>query len=1366
MPIKKTKAVDAKFQKSMVGFYNAIKANNELIQKLLEVGLSNESISVLFPTLKKLDFDREFNEAAPGRNMQYSTFKSTGGGGLDLPFLTVEQLQMLFSAITGTPNAADVRQFNAFLARLDGRAALVQENVDQNIALVDALGLSYDRFSDYGEVFASVISGLVQVSGILNLYEPSDRTDTTIPPAIFTGDPINGQPITDIATLKKVIKTGDPTLIRDLVIQIINVICQNNDDVRQRFITNFTTATNRQGHKASNTAALAAAINHALISQNLRTGEEFTARNTIIHGPQEELTATKLNIIIGLIKRFLNRLGFYFGGTVYDTPADPSQQPIGRYDPNLNSQTLPNQALPEMQRAIDLATQKLQSEVVENDAGNVYTNIINYLLKSRRIPENDTVTFQLVIDIIIKFYSGLKGNKYSTGRADNAFNIIMEIYDALSQEINDMAPRPPSSSNEASPPPDAGAVRTLWNNFSTFISGNGAFIREIAALVLIPDANKVRQAIEKVLDEFRLSQSGQIVPPSSSLSRDTPATGTPATPAIPETQAIPATGTPATPATQQPVSTLGSATFINNLVDTQITAQTIQPQADKIELDRLIIEYEREIARQQYGLTQEATAHARALIRRIRELQNKLIDQSVTDTSQRQRQRESNVEEKKENTSGLTPQQLKIVEDDMNKTIRQDDLEDDDDGEGDDLINDAVDRALTQSAKADADLNDAKLDDQLDEDDFDESMSLLGRVPRSQLPRRSRMSGIRARLPNMPNASDIRARLPNMPNISRPRITLPRIPRPSMPAGWANNFRLTRQYLYVTNNNVIRMFNDHNSALNYARQDAGENVDTIRIVTRYGLYYRTGTPAPKSRSRPRSNIPQLPPGMGGGDGGDPGDDPNNDPDAFEDPDLRNAYNNNERFRGLSAKAWARLLGAIFVIGTGAVTIDQLIKSNQDINKDGTTSPPSGGDSGDTSNVPKVPTKPPSTGGGGGGGGKPDDNFFPDQYSKLNHSELWDSIGLGSVIDTYNGYVDEYNKARKDKSLTNTDVKILNKKINNFYGKFAEATNTPTLPELVKARSIYDNLRKEYDTASEKGLSFSSIIMIYKNLRDAANHVDQLTSKYLDIENGLFGTAKSKDDADVTIDDHDDAFANITTKANTSMGGKAKALVDPGSKILSKGMIERIARKLNNQANADQGVNEELQRFDAFSMVKDYDYPTGLGTIEDNPLMRRNKEYEIKQYLTANPNPRPYNVPSRERLERVSKTDGTEYFMAIQNTNGVHENPNYVPMGKEVKFSNPNDTCGSKFEKSKLFNPPVAPKKKNVPTGSNMIRSGPYQGVNVDQYYQYGSVEYKHNEKFNKYPLTDMQPDQKPKQHYKIAAKLIKKSRVPDTYSLK
>ena len=343
---------------------------------------------------------------------------------------------------------------------------------------------------------------------------------------------------------------------------------------------------------------------------------------------------------------------------------------------------------------------------------------------------------------------------------------------------------------------------------------------------------------------------------------------------------------------------------------------------------------------------------------------------------------------------------------------------------------------------------------------------------------------------------------------------------------------------------------------------------------------------------------------------------------------------------------------------------------------------------------------------------------------------------------------------------------MNKRINDFYGKFAEATNTPTLPELVKARSIYDNLRKEYDKASENGLSFSSIIGIYKNLKAAANHVDDLTSKYLDIENGLFGTAKSKDDGDVTIDDHDDAFANITTKANTSMGGKAKALVDPGSKILSKGMIERIARKLNNQANADQGVNEELQRFDAFSMVKDYDYPTGLGTIEDNPLMRRNKEYEIKQYLTANPNPRPYNVPSRERLERVSKTDGTEYFMAIQNTNGIHENPNYVPMGKEVKFSNPNDICGSKFEKSKLFNPPVAPKKKNVPTGSNMIRSGPYQGVNVDQYYQYGSVEYKHNEKFNKYPLTNMQPDQKPKHHYKVEAKLIKKSRVPDTYSLK
>ena len=123
-------------------------------------------------------------------------------------------------------------------------------------------------------------------------------------------------------------------------------------------------------------------------------------------------------------------------------------------------------------------------------------------------------------------------------------------------------------------------------------------------------------------------------------------------------------------------------------------------------------------------------------------------------------------------------------------------------------------------------------------------------------------------------------------------------------------------------------------------------------------------------------------------------------------------------------------------------------------------------------------------------------------------------------------------------------------------------------------------------------------------------------------------------------------------------------------------------------------------------------------------------------------------------------------MSIQNTDGIYENPNYVPMGKDVTFSNPNDIYGSKFDKSILFNPPVAPKKKNIATGSNMIRSGPYQGINKDPCYQYGSIQYKHNEKFNRYPLTDMQPEQKPKKHYKIEAKLIKKSRVPDTYSLK
>ena len=1341
MPIKKTKAVDAKFQKAMVEFYNAIKSNNELVQKLLEIGFSLESIDVL--GIKKLDFDTEFHEANPGLNMQYSGFKATGGGGLDLPFLTVEQLQQMFSAITGTPLAANVTEFNQFLARIQVRTNIINGRIAsiRRPVLAEFLPSELPSDSRLVETFSLVVSQLAQRSGVLNVYMPNTRTDRT-PPALPPG---STDPVTSSKKLKELInktqKSPDQIhKIRQLLIAIINIICHGSDDIKERFKAKVRELL---AGARTETTAFSNVIGNFLSREALSLGDEYKGRTTEVKG-NEEITSTKLGLIIGLIKQYLQQLGFYFGGVVFDID-DPNGP---RYDPNLNSQPIPDQALPIDQRNYDPDTQKTPNEQLEARATAVFNRIIANI-KQRGDYTGDTLG--VVIDIIQSIYSKLQKN-YSTADEEKAYNDILTLYNQIIIAINQRLKTEPTSIGESFQSRALNLFRRIYDGIQRpvnvvidGVSTNRDFLMDLAKLVLVPNPDRVRKVINEILDEFRLSQSGQIVPPTSSLARDPPTTNTTTTTTTTTTTIAPATAPATTPQvttapattpqvttaevpTPQPTSTFGTSTYINNLVDLNVTTNMTEQDAKQIEQDRQAEEKRRTLSAQKkienYKMLVLATKYASTI-------------------------------EKED----LTEAESKEATDIAVRYYNQSRL---------------FDRALEN--KYDSDSDDSINSDDLDYDNMDYSdVPLLGVGEANRPPQPSRISAIRERLPNMPNMSNIRARLPNRPNM--PRITLPRVPAPRMPAGWANNFRLTRQYLYVTNNNVVRMFNDHNDALLYAQQDDGVNVDAVRIVTRYGLYYRTGTPVPKSRSRPRSNIPQLPAGMGGGDGGDPDDDPNNDPDAFEDPDwngdpdLRNAYNNNERFRGLTAKQWAKLLAVIFVLSTGAVTIDDLIKSEQDINKDGTTSPPSGGgggggDSGGTSSVPRVPTKPPSTGGGGGGGGKPDDNFFPDQYSKLNHSELWDSIGLGSVIDTYNGYVDQYNKSRKDKSLTNADIKILNKKITDFYGKFAEATNTPTLPELVKARSIYDNLRKEYDKASENGLSFSSIIMLYKNLRDAANHVDDLTSKYLDIENGLFGTAKSKDDSDVTIDDHDDAFANITTKANTSMGGKAKALVDPGSKILSKGMIERIARKLNNQANADQGVNEELQRFDAFSMVKDYDYPTGLGTIEDNPLMRRNKEYEIKQYLTANPNPRPYNVPSRERLERVSKTDGTQYFMAIQNTNGVHENPNYVPMGKEVKFSNPNDICGSKFEKSKLFNPPVAPKKKNVPTGSNMIRSGPYQGVNVDQYYQYGSVEYKHNEKFNKYPLTDMQPDQKPKQHYKIAAKLIKKSRVPDTYSLK
>ena len=185
MPIKKTKAVDAKFQKGMVGFYNAVKSNNELVQKFLEIGLSLQSIEVF--GLKRLDFDREFHEANPDLNLSMSTKGgnfSGGGGTPDMPFLTVEELQRLFSVITGTRAAADTQQFHIFLTNLQTRTTTIEGRVAQVTPVLENFTLPVP--SQLREAFAGIISDLTQTRGILNLYNPNGRQDETkTPPARF-----------------------------------------------------------------------------------------------------------------------------------------------------------------------------------------------------------------------------------------------------------------------------------------------------------------------------------------------------------------------------------------------------------------------------------------------------------------------------------------------------------------------------------------------------------------------------------------------------------------------------------------------------------------------------------------------------------------------------------------------------------------------------------------------------------------------------------------------------------------------------------------------------------------------------------------------------------------------------------------------------------------------------------------------------------------------------------------------------------------------------------------------------------------------------------------------------------------------------
>ena len=244
----------------------------------------------------------------------------------------------------------------------------------------------------------------------------------------------------------------------------------------------------------------------------------------------------------------------------------------------------------------------------------------------------------------------------------------------------------------------------------------------------------------------------------------------------------------------------------------------------------------------------------------------------------------------------------------------------------------------------------------------------------------------------------------------------------------------------------------------------------------------------------------------------------------------------------------------------------------------------------------------------------------------------------------------------------------------------------------------------------------------------------MTDKYLDFENKAFGTSKTKDDSDVTIEDI--GATNFTPNINNvnplrNDGGKNKAIVNSAYAILSKGMRERIARKIKNNEDYSQGLINENQEFINFSLVKPKRYPEGLGL--NNPLIMQNKRYDILRYENPNPNPQPFRRPSDNFLIKSSKVYQPVLHDVVMLDNKLDDTGF---LNQPLQPENP-----SQFNKSRLFNPEYSLEQLNKnrkpnKTMNDEIRSGPYVGIDNNQYYQYANVQKNYNDKLNNYPDTN------------------------------
>ena len=479
------------------------------------------------------------------------------------------------------------------------------------------------------------------------------------------------------------------------------------------------------------------------------------------------------------------------------------------------------------------------------------------------------------------------------------------------------------------------------------------------------------------------------------------------------------------------------------------------------------------------------------------------------------------------------------------------------------------------------------------------------------------------------------------------------------------------------------------------------------------------------------------------------DDP---PDDDPDDDQPDEANPERRRKTIPIRKMFKLLVSLIAVLGGGFTLARAVKwldgwvkgRNVEIPKDNIPT-----------FIPKKPDdkkpKPPST----------DDSVLPKKFLTIGHTEWFDSVGLSAVIDTYNGFVNEYNEARDDGTISDKDLTFMNKNIREYYDKFAKVTNTPLLSDLQEAKKRYDGLRAQYDNALENGLDINSISVIYTELRQSMTYLDRMTDQFLKMEGGVFGTYKSKDDPDVTVDDADSNIRLVSAPAMDKQARKNK-LKSPSDFILSKGMKERIERKLNRQGFGD-GVLQEEKLFNDFSIV------TPPPIREHNSLTNHNKRHEIMQYAKA----RSMRPPIKTR--KLTKITGQKPRLNnVVQFDDILDDV-YYNNPDSTKLQNPYQTKSDniqQFHKSKLYNPEYSLQKafenknnKNMSTGGDMIRSGAYENVNKDQYYQLGTIQYEYNEELNKYPMTRQKPmtinKSNPKQ-----TKPIRRRRIPNSYSLK